>query len=209
MAAGDGLVVVGRPMRSKVNRKHSRSSKPRYSRVVGVPVQRVPVSGQRRDQRVAMLRLVVDDDAVEVEQDGRRSWRRYNGGEVRKSEKGATRSTPCLIRYALDRAAPPGAPRAIGKARRPAARAPICIRQPGFPVDDHIAAAARPSAMLAILLVEHRPRHRGMEHGVDARAAAALVGSGQQPSRSPGIARSTASGASWTRWACCRWQGAS
>ncbi len=40
--------------------------------VVRVPVELEAVLAKRRDEGVAVLRLVVDDDAVEVEQDGSR-----------------------------------------------------------------------------------------------------------------------------------------
>ena len=47
--------------------------------IVRVPLEGETVVRQRRDQSVAMLRLVVDDDAVEVEQDGGRHIGRNNG----------------------------------------------------------------------------------------------------------------------------------
>ena len=40
--------------------------------VVGLAIEGIPILRERRDQRLAVLRLVVDDDAVEVEQDCRR-----------------------------------------------------------------------------------------------------------------------------------------
>ena len=91
-------------------------------------------------------------------------------------------------------------------ARRPA---PICIRQPGLPVATTSGRGVG-GGEARDLAVEHRAGHGGAEHGVDARAAAALVGAGQQPEPKAGDgARARRAAPSWTRWACWRWQGAS
>ena len=65
----------------------------------------------------------------------------------------------------------------IPAARRPA---PICMWQPGLPVAT-TRGTGDAAAMPLDLVVEDGAGHVGMQHGVDAGAAAALVGAGKQP----------------------------
>jgi hypothetical protein len=59
---------------------------PEIVAVVGIPIEGVAVLGERGDQRVAMLRLVIDNDAVEVEKDARGHGEGITWYEVRSKK---------------------------------------------------------------------------------------------------------------------------
>src|SRR5262245_10813155 len=155
-------------------------------RVVLLARQREPLVSENTSECVAVLRFVVHQHAVEIEQHGLRH-------SYRPAARYASSSSSTGWRTAT----------ALPAAFRPA---PICIWQPGFPVATTCGAAARSRSIFTANTARDISGSSRVNNPALPQHSAAP---GTDTSSSSGLAANTLSGGTATPCACSRWQGGS